>query len=277
MKGSDKDHWQVLRRFIEENAIPPLLKRPDAGAHDLLLPGQRLAFALHNCDAGYLAGKSGSYFRELRQNAENDGHRLIQIWEDQLLRREGIVLSRLASLLGCSKRIHGRSTEVQRIPKPRANAFMSENHLLGPCSAGWSYGLFHGVDLVAAASFGKARHIRRGEVLYRSVELIRFCSLNGHTVVGGLGKLIRCFIAEHSPDDISTYADLDWSEGLAYEKLGFIRNGESAPQPFRLNPHTLQREGLRSQPLDPAAPIVYNSGNYRYLLDLRNQAEGGPN
>lgn len=154
---------------------------------------------------------------------------------------------------------------------------MSENHLLGPCSSGWSYGLFLGVDLVAVASFGKARRIRRGEVLYRSVELIRYCSLSGHTVVGGLSKLIRHFIKDHNPDDISTYADLDWSEGRTFEKLGFIRNGETPPRSFRLNPHTLQRERLRSQPDDPAALIVYNSGNYRYLLDLRNQAEGGSN
>lgn len=277
MKGTDIDPWQVLYRFIEENATPPLLNGPNAGAYDLILPGHGLALALHACDPGYLAGKSTSYFRALRQKAEIAGYRLVQIWEDQLIGCGPIVLSRLASLLGRSRRIYGRTTVVQRISKPVANAFMSENHLLGPCSAGWSYGLFRGVDLVAAASFGKARRIPRGGTLYRSIELIRYCSLNGYTVVGGLGKLIRHFIADHHPDDISTYADLDWSEGRTYEKLGFIRNGETPPQSFRLNPHTNQRERLRSGSVDSSALIVYNSGNYRYLLDLRIQAESGSN
>jgi hypothetical protein len=47
---------------------------------------------------------------------------------------------------------------------------------------------------------------------FRSYELLRFASLQGYVVVGGMDKLMKAFMHENQPDDIMSYADKDWSE-----------------------------------------------------------------
>ena len=55
----------------------------------------------------------------------------------------------------------------------------------------------------------------------RSFEWIRFASLRGLRVIGGMGKLLDAFVQEHKPDDVMTYVDAAESDGSAYKELGF--------------------------------------------------------
>ena len=75
-------------------------------------------------------------------------------------------------------------------------------------------------SLVAVASFSAGRTMRDGT---RSFEWIRFASLRGLRVIGGMGKLLDSFVQEHSPDDVMTYVDASDSDGSAYMELGFTR------------------------------------------------------
>ena len=83
--------------------------------------------------------------------------------------------------------------------------------------------------LVAVAGFSAPRVWRKGEREIRSCEWIRYASLEGVGVDGGMGKLLKAFIEDVKPDDVMSYADASWSDGGVYRKLGFL---EEEPKIF---------------------------------------------
>ena len=44
--------------------------------------------------------------------------------------------------------------------------------------------------------------------------------------------MLKAFIKDVQPDDIMSYADLEWSEGKVYEQLGFVLEGKKEPVMF---------------------------------------------
>lgn len=133
------------------------------------------------------------------------------------------------------KNIFARNCEIRRITRPEAAAFLNANHRYGDAACRYRYGMFcrrstgagemslPAGTLVAVAEFSSARTMRDGG---RSCEWIRYASLAGVRVQGGMGKMLAHFIAEIRPDDVMSYADpLSEDEGLVYEKLGFVSEG----------------------------------------------------
>jgi hypothetical protein len=213
------------------------------------------------------------YFQELSKHYEQQGIRLIQLWEDVWNRQQSIVEARIRVLLGNAMRIFARHTTAARIDKTTLDEFMSQNHLNGSPQARYKYGLYRNNTLVAAASFSTRRFMWRHSEPHDSYELIRFANLASHTTVGGLSKLLRHFIRELQPGDVMTYADRDWSTGQSYEKLGFTFAGNTPPQAFLIHPDeqiryyphrlpagmttdTLRRKGYFT---------IYNAGNKKYV------------
>jgi hypothetical protein len=143
------------------------------------------------------------------------------IFEEHWQKNKDAVKSRLASLLGVTRRIFARSCKIQRITKTVAKVFVDENHLMGYAQSYFNYGLFQRDELLAVACFSKGRKMDRLPGDKRSFELVRFCNLNYCTVVGGLSKLIRHFEEEQTPGDIMTYIDKQWGEPRSYLNLGF--------------------------------------------------------
>ena len=273
-------HWEELCTYAALNCPYEAVLDDDEGVYKISIPSMHLAVVWHPCNPAYLSGKTGDYFSGLSDKAEGIGIHLVQIWEDQYRAKREIVESRIGSLFGNSIRVHARKTATVRIDRVLADEFLRRNHLLGPCSAARHYGLTLNSELIAVASFGNARKILRGNQYYRSFELIRFCSKNGYTVVGGLSKLLHQFIADRSPDDISTYADRDWSDGSAYTKLGFRREGVISARKFSLATDRWERTPISVKQSEPAALndnqrlIVYNSGSIKFLLDLVHPTAG---
>ena len=128
--------------------------------------------------------------------------------------------------------LFARNCSVRRLDKASAAAFLDANHRMGRCKCRYCYGLFvdrttgsreaavEAGSLVAVASFSAGRTMRDGT---RSFEWIRFASLRGLRVIGGMGKLLDAFVADHQPDDVMTYVDAAESDGSAYMELGFTR------------------------------------------------------
>ena len=173
--------------------------------------------------------------------------------------------------------IYARNCEVRRIDKKTAAEFLEQTHSYGDASCKFRYGLFlkrhtghiaAGIEverashknvpkeicpgtLVAAATFSNARKWIKGDKVIRSYEWTRYASLPGLRVNGGMGKLLKAFIKDVSPDDIMSYADLEWSEGKVYEQLGFRLEGYKDPVCFRIDTNTWQRSVHRGQKLTP--------------------------
>lgn len=144
------------------------------------------------------------------------------------------------------RNIFARNCSVRRITKPEASAFLDTYHRLGATKCRYFYGLFvdrsTGEDelslpkgtLAAVAGFSGARRWLKGERRISSYEWVRYASIDGIRVTGGMGKLLQAFIDEVRPDDIMSYADPGSPDrGEVYRKLGFQSEGMVVKTGFR--------------------------------------------
>lgn len=224
----------------------------------------------------------------LQQQYSQTGKQLIQLWEDIWYTRSAQILSRINALLGKNKRIHGRKTAIISITQPQADTFLNQHHLQGSAKARHRYALVVEDKYVAVATFSGKRKMTRRHADYTSVELIRFATADGFTVQGGLSKLLKHLIKTILPNDVMTYADLDWSYGKGYTKLGFELVEQTPPSAIWLDqaantryfPHRLPDEiSTAAAQLTEAERIVYlnslhyisvfNMGNLKYILTCK--------
>ena len=182
------------------------------------------------------------------------------VTEDRWKRQNDAMRLRILSHLKIFTQVYARNCEIRRIDKATAEAFLAQNHSYADAACRYRYGLYlkrhtgHNAlpeaegpsphtagpaatsttsspaatgnlpapgTLVAVATFSNARKWIKGDKTIRSYEWTRYASLPGIRLNGGMGKILKTFIKEVSPDDIMTYADLEWSEGKVYEQLGF--------------------------------------------------------
>ena len=78
--------------------------------------------------------------------------------------------------------------------------------------------------------------------------------------------MLKTFIKEVQPDDIMSYADLEWSAGDVYKQLGFELEGQKAPVLFTIDPDTWQRTPVKA--LMSAETYFQNLGSNKYRLKL---------
>jgi hypothetical protein len=181
---------------------------------------------------------------------------LVIIWWDFWLNKPQIIKSKINHLLGLSTKIHARKTVLKPIDKDQALEFQINNHLMTPLPGYKRFGLFLNNQLIAVAVFAKKRKFRDNSY---SAELLRFSTLNNIHINGGLSKLIKAFTLQHPIDSLMTYADLDWSDGRKFEKIGFEIIDQQPPMFFKLNNSI--RTLSSSQQFD-----VFNLGSLKLLL-----------
>lgn len=200
----------------------------------------------------------------VRLIVEQTGIYPLTIAEDRWRLQNEMMHARLLAHLQIFTQIYARNCEVKKIDKQTAADFLSANHSYGDAKCRYRYGLYlkrhtgHNAEaltcksegvytsghpdagiepgtLVAVATFSNARKWLKGEKIIRSYEWTRYASLPGVRLSGGMGKLLKAFIKEVHPDDIMTYADLEWSEGKVYEALGFTLEGHKEPIAFMID------------------------------------------
>ena len=145
--------------------------------------------------------------------------------------------------------VFARNCEVRSIGKDSARSFMEANHRFGWSKCRYCYGLFisrkdrSGLDIgdmVAASCFSNARRWKKGDKTVSSYEWVRYASVGGIRVSGGMGKMLKHFIEEIKPDDIMSYADLSSPDGgKVYSTLGFVDEGLVERDTFRCEKYRL--------------------------------------
>ena len=180
--------------------------------------------------------------------------RPIIITEDRWKSNNEMMRARLLAHLKDFTQIYARNCEVRKIDKKTAAGFLEAFHSYGDASCRHRYGLFlrrhtgHNAEdrryigeLIAVATFSNGRRWIKGDKTIRSYEWTRYASLPQMRISGGMGKLLKAFIADVDPDDIMTYADLEWSDGKVYEQLGFTLEGRKEPVAFVIDTLTWRR------------------------------------
>ena len=213
----------------------------------------------------------------IRMITREAGYPLI-ITEDRWRSQRQMMEARLLAHLELFSQAYARNCEVRRIEKAEAQEFLNRNHSYGDAACKYRYGLFlkrhtghiaaemgfpigSGMTdevknlsegtLIAVATFSNARRwVKEGKEI-RSYEWTRYASLPDLRVSGGMGKMLKAFIKEVQPDDIMSYADLEWSEGEVYERLGFEAETRKEPVTFTIDPLTWQRKAIRRSPVKP--------------------------
>ncbi|GAX13814.1 hypothetical protein FisN_30Lh110 [Fistulifera solaris] len=185
---------------------------------------------------------------------------LIHLHQDQWERQTNLVQARLWNAIVQTshqycheRRIYARQCRVERISSPQAQAFLQQHHMWSSVAARYSYGLLLNETLVAVATFSSRRRIQRGLKIYRSHELLRFCTQSNVTVLGGCSKLVKAFERDVEPDDIVTVLDRDWTSTRHDNWKGFYSVHTRAPLPLAV------REGQRYHLIGASYQIPTNS------------------
>ena len=81
-------------------------------------------------------------------------------------------------------------------------------------------------------------------------------------------RWLRRLCKEVQPDDIMTYADLEWSEGKVYEQLGFTLEGVKEPVTFLVGSDCRRRPDRPDIPAMEEDRWLRNFGSNKYRLKL---------
>lgn len=213
----------------------------------LILPQEVSALSAHEA-----VRFSEETYRCIRSIAEKNRYPVI-ITEDRWNSQGDMMKARLMAHLEVFDQIYARNCEIRKIDKNTASEFLKVNHSYGDASCRYRYGLFlkrhtghiakEGIeierykpgDLIAVATFSNGRKWIKGDKEIRSYEWTRYASVPGVRISGGMGKVLKAFVKDVKPDDIMSYADLEWSEGDAYEQLGFTLEGVKNPVIFKIS------------------------------------------
>lgn len=187
--------------------------------------------------------------------------------EDMWRGRPEMMMPRLLAQLGRFRSVFARNTVISRIGKEEAASFLDRCHSYRDAASRYRYGVFTKAgELVAVASFSSGRTwVKEGRTV-RSYEWVRYASLPDVRVVGGMGKVLKAFEEDVHPDDIMSYADMEWTDGAVYERLGFIEDGIRPPVQFVIDPVFWVRTALSRA--DSVSGMFYhlNMGSVKYRL-----------
>lgn len=194
----------------------------------------------------------------------------IIIFEDEWVYKKEIVKSRLLNSIGLSNKIWARKCKVSFIEDNKlVREFLETNHIQGYVGSVYKIGLFIDNKLVSLMTFGNLRKNLGQSAKKGSYELLRFCNLKGHTVIGGASKMFKFFLENIKPDFILTYADKRWSKGELYEKIGFKKIKNTIPNYFYII--DTKREGRFKYRKD----ILINDGFDPLLTEVQIQHKRG--
>jgi hypothetical protein len=215
---------------------------------------------------------------------ENNGWRLIQVFEDELITKPDIVLSRIKHILGLSEiKIYARNCEVIQIDSKKTRQFLSETHIQGPGnSCVNSFGLIHNNKIISIMTFSKPRYNKNIDW-----EILRYSTINNVNLIGGASKIFSHFVKTFNPKKIISYADRRYSNGKLYENLGFKLKEKSFPcyWYFKTPDKKYHRSTFQKHKLKRLLEIfdenktelenmkinnwdrIFDSGNYVYLYE----------
>jgi len=150
--------------------------------------------------------------------------KLIQIWEDDWLLREGVVKKMLLHKLGFAKegKMGARQCTVSHVGRRECVDFLEANHIQGSATSSVRLGLRSpGGELVALCVF------LRASTPDKPWSLVRYAT--SRSVTGGFSRLLKAFVREYHPVQIVTFADLCISNGDLYQLNGFIEDSLLPP------------------------------------------------
>lgn len=206
---------------------------------DIFIPKYNLGIEFNGNYFHSAKFKDKDYHREKTSLCISHGITLLHIFEDEWVNKKDIWKSMILSRCNISTKIFARKCEIKQISdKTVISNFYDDNHLYGASRTGSiHYGLYYNNELLCMMSFAKTLYSKTIDCL----ELTRFCNKIGYTIIGGASRLFKYHL-KTDQRKIITYADLRYSTGNMYEKLGFRFIKTNPPNYWYITPgQCLQR------------------------------------
>lgn len=169
------------------------------------------------------------YHHSKMKQAENEGIRLITIFEDEWLNRRYQVESFLIAALGkCSQTYYARKCDVRPVDKKAARDMLDKYHIQGSGIIEIAFGIFNNDDLLGVVT-GSKHHRGVGNGVFVLNRLVFKKDVN---VIGGAGKLNKALLQyckQNNYKKLISWSDNRWSQGDVYKKLGFYLEQELLP------------------------------------------------
>ena len=197
-------------------------------------------------------GKGKNYHLDKLNKCNEQGIRLLQIFEDEWINHREICESKLKQICGLNTnpKIYGRKCEIHEITdKNEAYEFLDKNHIQGRTGFTIALGIYYNNELVGVMTFKKEKD--------GYWDLNRFATDINYQCVGIGGKLFKHFIRNYDYQEIKSFADRRWTidpTNNLYTKLGFEFDSFVPPTYWYYNPKISRIErfhkfGFRKQHL----------------------------
>jgi very-short-patch-repair endonuclease len=158
----------------------------------------------------YTGKKDKNYHNNKFIIAEQNGIKLLQFWEPDIVNKPDLIKSMLFNKCTLQNtKTHARKCIVKDVNFSEASLFYNDNHIQGtPSKSTHSIGLFVCGELISLIGF-----IKYKEKTY----ITRFCSKKFNSVVGGFSRLLSKIPGK----EIITFSSNDISDGALYKNAGF--------------------------------------------------------
>lgn len=236
---------------------------------DIYIPELNLAIEYcglfwHSDRNNYSPSKHQEKFLECQQL----GIKLITLFEDEWLFKREIVESRIRSLVGKNVRLFARKCTVGVAETEVATVCLNQWHIQGAKSSSRNVSLYSEGDVVAILTYGKPRYGSE------DIEIIRYATKPGITVVGGFSKLLKAMQTKVGIGSIVSYSDNRWGSGGVYRMAGMEYDGITQPSYYYFIPAERKRYH-RSTFMKHK--IVANMGGDPLLTEVQNMHNFGYN
>jgi hypothetical protein len=191
------------------------------GEIDIFIPERNIGFEFNGSywHSDLIVDKSYHYNKTTC--CENEGIRLIHIFEYEWINNQDKIKSYIKAQLGlCEKRIFARKCYVKEIDFKTAKPLL-EYHQQKATTANHYIGLYHQDELVLVMLFGRCIKGIFTKNPIAEWEIKREICKEGYSIVGGKSKVFSYFVKKYNPQSVVSYVDRAKFTGKSYQIMGF--------------------------------------------------------
>ena len=250
MSNPEDEIVNVLDKFCSQQRNHTILKGKEL---DIFIPSLKIGIEYNGLRwHSEEFGKDHRYHLDKLNKCNEQGIKLIQIFEDEWINHRKICESKLRQICGLNTnpKIFGRKCEIREISnKNEAYDFLDKNHIQGRTVCTVALGAYHQEELVGIMTFKREKE--------GYWDLNRFATDINYQCVGIGGKLFKYFTKHYDFKEIKSFADRRWTTDPTdnlYIKLGFEFDSFVEPTYWYYNPKVdrykrFHKFGFRKQSL----------------------------
>jgi cellobiose phosphorylase len=182
---------------------------------------------------------------DIKRIASQYASTVIMVSEDMWKRSPTIILNKILFCPYTTQTIEANLTKIIRLQKEESDKFLNRYHHMGATNDHFKYGIVYKTMLIGVFILSKARTMKYEiEEPFRSIELVRYCTLPQIRIQGGLSKIIKNTLLVHQVSHIITHIDPMLDTGYSYYACGFSYKKHTHPNIFLIDTNNNRRKKI---------------------------------